>query len=322
MNLKELQALYDTTIEGIDRREKSGQLTEDEAAASRDQSYEQYVAGLEALASQAPSMEDVESEDADEANYEDGSALATFAVAGELGTAIATLIDESYEDPEDGVEELSEVTGHDPKTILGIIGGKLAPDYDLAGAIADHFELEGQAREGFAFMVSDLLGDGDEDEEEDETEEANYSAPDPELVRLKADYEELQAKFSQAEERQSLSNNLISQETRAKKGLDAGWLPPAIYEAEFQSFDVADDRLATFSTVCTQNKVDPETEIYARDKMLAAFERFGPQIQFGRSISDEIEDKQEALGSFDLAQAQGIGSALATAIPIVNQEGL
>jgi hypothetical protein len=323
--LEEIQELYADTLNEIDRLEDEGELTEEEAEESRLESEEQYIEMLEALLEDTPDMDDVDEDEYDEADYEyDSSALATFSIANDLGGSIATLIDENYGDVEDAIEDLCETTGHAPETIIGIIEGDLAPDYDLAAAIADHFGLEGDARDGFAYLVDDAISETDDDDDDDydeaeeiaeaiEERDAEYSMA---FAQLQAENQALQAEFEAAQAEQELNNELIEQEMRAQQGVAEGWLPPSIYRAEFQSFEIADDRIATFSTVCEANKVDAATELYAREKMLEAFERFGPTINFGRSIEDEIEDEEAQYDQFDVAQARGVAAALA------NQFGL
>jgi len=332
--LEEIQELYADTLDEIDRLEYEGELDEEEAEESRLASEEQYIEMLESLLEDTPDLDDVDEDEYDDGDYGyDSSALATFSIANDLGGSIATLIDENYGDIEDAIEDLCETTGHAPETIIGIIEGELAPDYDLAAAIADHFGLEGDARDGFAYLVGDALGEYDDDEYEedeyddyDEAEEiaeaieerdAEYSMA---FAQLQAENQALQSEFEAAQAEQELNNELIEQEMRAQQGVAEGWLPPSIYRAEFQSFEIADDRIATFSTLCEANKVDAATELYAREKMLEAFERFGPTINFGRSIEDEIEDEEAQYDQFDVAQARGVAAVLANQFGLGDQE--
>lgn len=325
--LEEIQELYEDTLDEIDRLEDEGELSPEEADESRLASEEEYIDILEALLEGTPDMDDVDEDDYDGADYSDDSALAMFSVSNDLGGAIATLIDEQYESAEDGIEDLMDATGHDAETIIGIIQGQLAPDEDLVGAIADVFGLPHDARAGLGLLAQEALGEYFDDDEYDDEEsdglieaieerDAEYSAA---FLRLQAENDALQAEFEAAQAVQDLNNELVAQEFRAQAGLEAGWLPPAIFDAEFRSFEVADDRVATFSTVCEANKIDAATELYAREKILDAFERFGPAINFGRSIIDEI-DPEDEYDEFDATQAFSMAAVLNSRFPINDED--
>lgn len=279
--------LYARTISTIDRLEEEGELDEEEAAESRAVSYEQYQDLLEELEAMYEAEDD---EDEEYEEYSGYSPLATFRSGDDLGDALIGLIEETYEDPEEGVYDIADITGQDPQTILAILSGEAVPDETLADQLVDAFDLSDEEADGFYTLVARDYEDSGYDEPYDEEDEidAQYSAAFSQLHRQNQD---LEAKFSQMEYERTLDDRLINQELRARQGIGEGWLPPFIYRAEFSGFESSSDRLATFSAMCATNGVDPDAELYHREKLLDLLERNGSVIQFGEAAYEDIEDE-------------------------------
>lgn len=284
--------LYASTISTIDRLEEEGELDEEEAEESRAVSYEQYQDLLEELEAMYEAEDDEDDEDEEYEEYSGYSPLATFRSGDDLGDAVIGLIEETYEDPEEGVYDIADITGQDPQTILAIMSGEAVPDEILADQLVEAFDLSEDEADGFYTLVAQDYEDsgyGEPYDEEDEVD-AQYSAAFSQLHRQNQD---LEAKFSAMEYERALDDHLINQELRARQGIGAGWLPPFVYRAEFSGFESSSDRLATFSAMCATNGVDPEAELYHRDKLLDLLERNGSVIQFGEAAYEDIEDELE-----------------------------
>lgn len=283
--------LYAQTISTIDRLEEEGELDEEDAAESRAVSYEQYQDLLEELEAMYEAEDDEYEDDYDDLEeYSGHSSLATFRSGDDLGDALIGLIEETYEDPEEGVYDIADITGQDPQTILAILSGEAVPDETLADQLVEAFDLDEDEADGFYTLVARDYEDLGYDEPYDEEDEidAQYSAAFSQLHRQN---QSLEAKFSQMEYERTLDDRLINQELRARQGIGEGWLPPFIYRAEFSGFESSSDRLATFSAMCATNGVDPESELYHREKLLDLLESNGSIIQFGEAAYEDIEDE-------------------------------
>lgn len=291
-----LQDTFLETLDRIDQMEYSGELDEEEAAQSRLLANEEY---RELMANYARNGS-VANFEFDDAGME-GDKMMTFVPETEFGEALIEAIKMTYEVPEEAVLDIAEGTEYDPEDVIEMLTGDLIPDGELALEIAIILGLDEEqsallvalAEEGVEAALEEDEYDDEMMDEEDVGEEGmgseggEYAAA---LQTLKMQNRELEAKFAQAETEKRLNNVLIQQQLHAQSGVDEGWLPPAILRAEFGDFATDDDRLATFSTTCKRNQVDIETELYARDKILAAFSRLGPIMNFGRIADEALDD--------------------------------
>jgi hypothetical protein len=293
-----LQDTFLETLDRIDQMEYLGELDEEEAVQSRLLANEEY---RELMANYARNGS-VANFEFDDAGME-GDEMMTFVPETEFGEALIKAIEMTYEVPEEAVLDIAEGTEYDPEDVIEMLTGDLIPDGELALEIAAILGLdEEQASILVALAEEEIEAALEEDEYDDEYDdemmdeeyegeidegEAEYAAA---LQILEMKNRELEAKFAQAETEKRLNNVLIQQQLHAQSGVDEGWLPPAILRAEFGDFATDDDRLATFSTTCKKNQVDIETELYARDKILAAFSRLGPIMNFGRIADEALDD--------------------------------
>jgi hypothetical protein len=289
-----LQDTFLETLDRIDQMEYLGELDEEEAAQSRLLANEEY---RELMANYARNGS-VANFEFDDAGME-GDEMMTFVPGTEFGEALIKAIKMTYEVPEEAVLDIAEGTEYDPEDVIEMLTGDLIPDGELALEIAIILGLNEEqsallvalAEEGVEAALEEDEYDDEMMDEEYEGEidegEAEYAAA---LQILEMKNRELEAKFAQAETEKRLNNVLIQQQLHAQSGVDEGWLPPAILRAEFGDFATDDDRLATFSTTCKKNQVDIETELYARDKILAAFSRLGPIMNFGRIADEALDD--------------------------------
>lgn len=299
-----LQDTFLETLDRIDQMEYSGELDEEEAAQSRLLANEEY---RELMANYARNGS-VANFEFDDAGMEEDEMM-TFVPETAFGEALIEAIEMTYEVPEEAVLDIAEGTEYDPEDVIEMLTGDLIPDGELALEIAIILGLdEEQASILVALAEEEIEAALEEDEYDDEYDDemmdeedvgeeeyegemdeggAEYAAA---LQTLEMQNRELEAKFAQAETEKRLNNILIQQQLHAQSGVDEGWLPPAILRAEFGNFATDDDRLATFSTTCKKNQVDIETELYARDKILAAFSRLGPIMNFGRIADEALDD--------------------------------
>jgi hypothetical protein len=283
----EVSQLFADTMTRINELEKEGQLSSEEAEDSRLVTREEYRAALEEMAD-----DEEDNDEEEDADYEHGGNLAEFHAGSNFGAALVEVVNE-YENPEDVFVELSERTGYEPEDLLGLVTGENFPDDDLATQIATALDLDDESAEvmlGLAALDRGEFVDDYEEEEEEDERDAEYRAAFSALAQRN---KQLEAEFAAAQEERELNDLLIGQQLRAQEGVSEGWLPPAIFRAEFGDFATDSDRVATFSAVCNGNNVDSETEIYAREKMLAAFERMGPIVNFGRIADEELEEYDE-----------------------------
>ena len=241
----------------------------------------------------------------DDAGMEEDEMM-TFVPETEFGEALIEAIEMTYEVPEEAILDIAEGTEYDPEDVIEMLTGDLVPDSELAFEIAVILGLDEEEASILVALAEDEInaalaeeeydedmemGEYDDEEyedmDEDMDEEGAYAAA---IQTLELQNRELEAKFAQAETEKRLNNVLIQQQLHAQSGVDEGWLPPTILRAEFGNFATDDDRLATFSTTCKKNQVDIETELYARDKILAAFSRLGPIMNFGRIADEALDD--------------------------------
>jgi len=229
-----------------------------------------------------------------------------------FGEALIHLIDDHYEDAEEAISDLQEVTGLSEDDVLDLIEGLAVPDEELTSAIGSMFELTAENEDSFEDLLDvaslsrqDAYGydpvyeelededeieavdeeDEEEDEYEDEDEEAQYSAID-------SRYAALENKIVEFELEKEVKTALANIERKANQGVQEGWLPPVAHRALLGSFEREEDRLAKFSELCDANGVDLNTQLVAFEFALKVFEHCGPMVQFGQVIQEDLDPRQ------------------------------
>lgn len=61
------------------------------------------------------------------------------AAGADFGEALAEVLEARYDNPEDGIEDISEMTGVSPEEVQAYLMGRAAPSPDVCRAIADHY---------------------------------------------------------------------------------------------------------------------------------------------------------------------------------------
>lgn len=187
-NIKYHETLYNLTLDRIDEAEDLGLFSEDpeENAEFADQNREIALSELE----ERIADEDSDSEDYP-LNYTGGS-MADFSSAFEFnndyGVAVLELLQNEYEDLDEGLEDLMDVTGVDEEILMDIIEGYCPPDFDFTEAVASLFETTSEDENAYE-ELHELSEDAEDElleayemlDELDELEEVIGDMSDEEL---------------------------------------------------------------------------------------------------------------------------------------------
>ncbi len=311
----EVYLAFQETLERIQDGFDKGDLSEEEA----DQLEAQALADYQDILAEELGIEVDEEEYDDEegeGDYADGTPLATFSAGTQLGAAVLELGEaEGYDTVEALVDDLSTATGFDPDDLAALISGEITVDdfedpelaaHTLAQAFSTTASDE-DAYDGFMQMAAEEAGyDVDSEEEADGVDYSRYRLELDREARLNS----LEANFAQAQFESAVQQELMELTREADLGFQEGWLPPAAYKSIIGEFEMDSDRFAAFSSVCTQNEVSPEVELYAMRKQLEAFRRVGPMVQFGRVVQEDLSPDEEQ----ELRQTQSAAKAYASRV--------
>jgi hypothetical protein len=294
-----LNRLLKEAADRIDAAYEAGNLTEAQAEELEVQAEEDYEERIQAL-EEAYAAGEIESEaqgEEEDADYADGTTLATFASATATRTGQALLelgAERGYEYVEDLVEDLADYTGLSDEDITGLLTGEYVPDDELAQTLAQGFEVDDETADEFYALVEEDLGSLGGEGEGD----ANYSA-------YAAEVEELRSQVAEFQTTSAVNGALLDLERRARQGVDEGWLPPIAKEAILGNFELAEDRVASFSQLCVVNKTTPEVELYAIEKQLAVFEAMGPIYgNFNAMVKEPLTEAEFRKGEEVSTQAK------------------
>lgn len=246
-----------------------------------------------------------ENDDEDEENYSNDMDLATFAANSAVGSALVGLIEDEYETAEDGIAALSEATGYDEETILGILSGEYVPDESLIDDIVQVFDMDEDEYLGLHYLASetrqdDMFGlhaNGSEYEDDDENYDSDEEDNDSD------DYEEEEGEDSQQYSRinqleEQLANFQLQKDLSreidiilrdAESLVETGNLLPVEYNALFGELPdcLDDEKVALFSNSCESNGIDLETQLYSLRHYLKVAEKRGSLNMFGRIAENQ-----------------------------------
>lgn len=256
---------------------------------------------------------------------------AEFSEGNDFGNVLLQLIDEEFEDADSALEAITESTDLTVDDVLDLIEGSAIATPEAAESLADVFETldDDDVYDGFMTVAVDTYNEAldegdveydDEDEYEDEYEESeededeyeDVEAGDREYVfgagssystflgqdDTEAEFgqsiDALQERLDAIEFESQVKNVLADLDGYASEGVDEGWLPPYARQILMGEFSREDDRLASFSSVCDNNEVDVETQLYAMKFALDMFKNLGPIAQFSsyRNTAEFMSERE------------------------------
>jgi hypothetical protein len=227
-----------------------------------------------------------------EAAYSTGDEVAEFSVGSEYGAALLELGEAAgYDDIEEYLIDLSDALECNPDVLLGIIEGEIAPTDNLSLALSEVLGLDEATENQLLVMGIESRGEDindylDTDEElDEEDQEADYAA-----------YQN--SEFAEFKRNTEIKEALADVAERAYALVEAGKMTPFAVQSLLGNFS-ANERIAAFSTVCAENKVDPATQLYAMNTVLEIFDRM-PAMEMG-FFAEEVLDEEELDEEADLS---------------------
>lgn len=297
--------LFELVSDNIDAAEESGLIDEDEADDLRADLVDEHRQRLEIIYGldggdnddddDDEDDEDISEDDTedyyDDSGYASGTSLATFRSASPFADALLTIGDAAgYEEVEDLVADLADYLGIDDEAAVGLVTGELVPDEDVLDVIADGFGLDDDTYEVMAGLAEEEREGVYDDDDDDDEEEVRYSRyQDARVGQLENQIAEFQAQ-------QVVSDQLAIVEREIDECVDNAWMPPVAKQILLGNFERETDRIAAFSQVCARNGVDPDTELYSLQRVVATFRRCfegNPIASFGSEILDPLTPREE-----------------------------
>ncbi len=311
------QLLYNEVIENINNAYMNNEITNEQAI-------EYKVAALEELEQRLLEEEEIDlqlqEEDDQEQNlvplnelndynYSNNTMnLAEFSQQNDnFGSILAELVDEEYEDPEEGLMVLSELTGYDPEDILEIISGNIIPDEDLVDQLSQAFDCmeDMEVYTGLHLVAeNDRVENGldvyDEYYEEEE-DLVPLDLQDEELLQYKAQVDDLTNQIGEFQYNTDVKNVLDSYILKGLELLETGMMYPVEFSLLFGELpDSTDnDKLSLFYASSEANNVDPETQLYFIEGALKIFETRGEIFPNGQFHLSEYKNYDPEVAEFN-----------------------
>jgi hypothetical protein len=277
-------ALKRRTVREILQAEEAQELTPEEADDFMAQALEDCCdREYEALGVEAPVM-DEGGEEMPEGEYSSGDRYANFA-SSRFGQVLASLINQEYEDPDEGVLEVAEAAGLSGQDILDIVAGNAAvPPVVLDGiaGLFDTLQANSQAYKQFIELGSQAYGEL-EAEEQPELATASMSAADMEL----------RAEFAAMQEREAIATNLRQYERKAEELLNKQYLTLAEKRLLLGNTEFSTDFVNTFAEFCQEAQVRPSDQLDRIGFYLHVAEKRGPIAQFGQRVEPVFNVDEE-----------------------------
>ena len=285
------QELFELTMENYDRMLEEGTISEDEYNELRANTFvEKQIREADEYGIE---LEDEESDY--DGDYSSNMNLAEFSTGNRFGSALLELGQVAgYEDIEEYVIDLANVTGVDPVDIADCIAGEIEPDDDFTVAVAEAMELpenyavdllaaayEARGEDLYELLDNDVELEEDEEYEDDE---------DPAVYSRLGQLESRLVEFEVAE---AVRNRLANIEDLVDQGLQERWLTPNKAHQILGDFNREEDRVAAFSQMASANGVDLETQLYALEYALNLDSKSGAVVQFGAYSDENYEPTDE-----------------------------
>lgn len=292
--------LFDATIASIYEAVEAGELSPEEGQAYELNALDEYNALVaEELGYEVDDEEDEYEDELEQ--YSDGSDMAYFEAGNNFGDGLLQLFDAvGYDDLSEGVLDLAEVLELDEEDAAGLLTGDYVPHPELVEQIAEAFGLDEET-----FNQLDDLGEiarleagyesGDVDEDEAILEEA---------VENTAAYSRLENQLAEFQAETVLKDELAEFERDCHRGFEEGWLPPVVYREIVGSFETEGDRLAAFSALCDNHKVDAATQLFAFRSVVDAFAKCGPLMTFSSIVNEPLDPQEQEREYVSSSQAE------------------
>lgn len=222
----------------------------------------------------------------------------------ECGEVLATLIEEQYEDPEEGIEDVANIGGISIADVVGIIDGDVVINSETAeriGGLFDSLTEDPEAMEAWMACCRSAYG------------EAMAGNGDriamAQMSRIGERTRQLEAKFNQMETGYEASERLKELMREADRLIAADQFTPADKNNLFGTFDGKEDRFVAFSRACEATGISMEQQIDRIEAVLHHAATTPPRAMFGQ-VSDgwgrpEELDKDAVAYASELSKKQG-----------------
>lgn len=203
-----------------------------------------------------------------------------------FGQALAGLIEQRFENVNDGVGLVSEITGLDGSEISSLFDGSLAIEPQTASELADAFQLGGRDYYDFvnlateAFNELNSLASG-------YSEIGNGITAEP-VATMNADIG-LRAEFEALKEQQAVGETLRSLERQCDQMIATGQITTADRRFLIGDFETGQDRVASFSQACDQLAVPVGQQLDRIQYCLYWASNRPSMAMFGQMANDDIE---------------------------------
>lgn len=203
-----------------------------------------------------------------------------------FGQALAGLIDQRFEDANDGISLVSEITGLDGYEISNLFNGNLAIEPETASELASAFLLDGNDHNDFvnlaasAFDELNSLASG-------YSEIGNGLTAEP-VATMNADIG-LRAEFEALKEQQAIGETLRALERQCDQMISTGQITTADRRFLIGDFETGQDRVASFSQACDQLAVPVGQQLDRIQYCLYWASNRPSMAMFGQIANDDIE---------------------------------
>lgn len=290
--LRQNYAVQEYTLLEILTAEETGQMATDAADDLAAQAIEDHADNQAEILGLEPVIVE-ESEEVEEvADYNRNNQTAQFAAA--FGEVVGALIEDEFENADDGIEEIAAASGLAPEAIVGVISGQLAPDLsggvdvlDQMASVFDNLQQDERAYQEFVQLGTQAY--------EQVVGGSAQMAP-PTAAMSSADHT-LRAEFAALQEREMVGESLRNLERECDRGCSEAWLTPNEARILMGRFEERSDRTAAFSQACEMTNTPPTTQLDRIQYYLYVAEQRGNVALFNNAIDTtidlEVETSQE-----------------------------
>lgn len=166
-----------------------------------------------------------------------------------FGQTLAGLIEQRFDNVDDGVAVVSEITGLDGRDISSLFDGTLAIEPETAAELAGAFQLGGQDYNDFINLAANAFTElGGSPDDSYSLSEGIYAEP---VATMNADIG-LRAEFEALKEQQAIGETLRALERQCDQLVSSGQITTADRRFLIGDFETGQDRVASFSQACAQ----------------------------------------------------------------------
>ena len=204
-----------------------------------------------------------------------------------FGEILSAILEQRFENVNDGVSLISEITGLENYEVPGLLDGSLVIDPQTASELADAFRLNGGEYNEFinlahqAYLETEGAMDGDRYDIGGITAEP--------VATMSADVQ-LRAEFEALKEQNAIGETLRAIERQCDQLVSNGTLTTHERRLLIGDFETNQDRVAQFSAACGTMNVAPGQQLDRIQFYLYIANSRGPIAQFGQYAEEDIED--------------------------------